>query len=131
MVIKQKICIFCDYCILGKAKRANFGIGLHATGRPFEYVHFDLWDPARTMTHGGCSYFLSIIDDYSGRVWIFVLKNKSDTFGKFKEWYTQIQTQMETNVKCLRTNNGLEFVSEKFNEFCRKLGIQRHKMMPN
>ena len=78
----------CVYCILGKAKRNSFGIGLHATHRHFEYVCSNLWGPVRTMTHGGCSYFLSIIDDYSGRVWIFVLKNKSDTFGKFKEWYT-------------------------------------------
>jgi len=83
------------------------------------------------MAHGGCSYFLSIIDDYSIRVWIFVLKSKSDTFGKFKEWYTQIQTQMETKVKCLRTNNGMEFVSKQFNEFCKKLEIQRHKTMAN
>jgi len=27
----------------------------------------------------------------------------------------------------LRTDNGLEFVSEQFNEFCRKRGIKRHR----
>ncbi|RDY04301.1 hypothetical protein CR513_12021, partial [Mucuna pruriens] len=71
-------------------------------------------------------YFLTIIDDYSKRIWIYVLKNKSDTFEKFKEWYAQIEAQMGTKLKCLRTDNGLEFVSEQFNKFCRKLGIQRH-----
>ena len=34
---------------------------------------------------------------------------------------------METKVKYLRTDNGLEFVLEKFNEFDRKLGIQCHE----
>ena len=30
-------------------------------------------------------------------------------------------------MKALRIGNGLEFVLEQFNEFCRKLGIKRHK----
>ena len=59
------------------------------------------------------------------------LKIKVTLFGKFKGWYTQIQTQMETKVKCLRTNIDLEFVSEQFNEFCNKLRIQRHKTVAN
>ncbi|MQL05556.1 transposase, partial [Escherichia coli] len=73
------------------------------------------------------SYFLTIIDDYSRKVWIFVIKNKSDTFLKFKEWHTQIGTQKESKLKFLRTDNGLEYLSEQFNKFCRDLGIQRHK----
>lgn len=117
---------FYDHCILGKAKRVSFGIGLHTTTRPFEYVHSYLWSAARTKTHAGCSYFLTIIDDYSRRVWLYVLKNKNDTFEKFKDWHTQIETQLGTKLKCLRADNGLEFVSEQFNKFCRNLGIQRH-----
>ncbi|RDY07025.1 hypothetical protein CR513_08919, partial [Mucuna pruriens] len=77
--------------------------------------------PARTMTHRGCSYFLTII--YERRVWIYVLKNKGDIFEKFKELHTQIGTKL----KCLRIDNGLEFVLEQFNNFCKKLGIRRHK----
>ena len=34
-------------------------------------------------------------------------------------------------IKVLRTDNGLEFVSEQFNEFCRKIGIKRHKTVPH
>jgi len=38
---------------------------------------------------------------------------------------------METKVKRLRTNIDLEFVSEQLNEFCRILGVQRHKIVAN
>lgn len=76
---------FCEHCILGKQHRVKFGSGMHHSSMPFEYVHLDLWGPSKTLTYGGGSYFLSIIDDYSRRVWVFVLKNKSDTFEKFKE----------------------------------------------
>ncbi|WVZ12209.1 hypothetical protein V8G54_016739 [Vigna mungo] len=118
---------FCDHCVLGKSHRIPFGKGKHSTQRPFEYVHADLWGPARTLTHGGGAYFLSIIDDFSRRVWIYVLKNKSKTFQKFKEWHTQIENQLGCRLKCLRTDNGLEFVSEEFNGFCKEKGIRRHR----
>ncbi|WVZ02051.1 hypothetical protein V8G54_022857 [Vigna mungo] len=118
---------FCDHCVLGKSHRIPFGKGKHSTERPFEYVHADLWGPARTLTHGGGAYFLSIIDDFSRRVWIYVLKNKSETFQKFKEWHTQIENQLGCRLKCLRTDNGLEFISEEFNGFCTEKGIRRHK----
>ncbi|WVZ16441.1 hypothetical protein V8G54_009423 [Vigna mungo] len=118
---------FCDHCVLGKSHRIPFGKGKHSTERPFEYVHADLWGPTRTLTHGGGAYFLSIIDDFSRRVWIYVLKNKSETFQKFKEWHTQIENQLGCRLKCLRTDNGLEFVSEEFNGFCKEKGIRRHR----
>jgi hypothetical protein len=56
---------FCDNCTLGKQHKVKFGVGVHKSSRPFEDVHSDLWDPASVKTHGGGSYFMSIIDDYS------------------------------------------------------------------
>ncbi len=68
-----------------------------------------------------------MVDDFSRRVWVHILKNKSDTFEKFKEWHTLIGNQVGTKLKILRTNNGLEFLSEQFDKFCRKQDIQRHR----
>ncbi|RDY04306.1 putative mitochondrial protein, partial [Mucuna pruriens] len=31
------------YCILGKARRVSFIIGLHSTNKPFEYAHPYIW----------------------------------------------------------------------------------------
>ena len=38
-----------------------------------------------------------------------------------------IEKQTDKEVKYLRTDNGLEFCGEVFNNFCRKSGITRHK----
>ena len=59
---------FYDNCTLGKQHKVMFGVGVHKSSRPFEYVHSDLWGPASVKTHGGGSYFMSIIDDYSRSV---------------------------------------------------------------
>ncbi|KAK1423937.1 hypothetical protein QVD17_19248 [Tagetes erecta] len=121
---------FCENCILGKHKRVKFTRSLHKSKAILDYVHSDLWGPAKNESLGGARYYLSIVDDYSRRVWIYILKSKSEAFGKFKEWKTLVETQTEKKVKKLRTDNGLEFCNDDFNKFCRKHGISRHLTVP-
>ena len=66
---------FCESCILGKHHRLKFKTGMHKTKHILEYVHSDLWGPEKTPTHGGNVYFMSIIDDHSRKVWVFLLKH--------------------------------------------------------
>lgn len=120
---------FCEQCVLGKSTRIKFKTGQHTTTRPFEYVHSDLWGgggAARTQTLCGGKYFLSIIDDFSRRVWVFILKSKDQAFSKFREWCINTETRKETKLKYLRTDNGLEFQSKEFADFCKSKGITRH-----
>ena len=63
---------------------------------------------------------LTIIDDYSRRVWPYFLKNKDDTFAAFTEWKVMIERQTEKKVKVFCTDNGGEFCSDAFNDYCRK-----------
>ena len=58
---------------------------------------------------------LTIIDDFSCKVLVFFLKQKSDEFSTLKNWKTMIEKQTRRQVKFLRTNNGLEFCSDEFN----------------
>lgn len=61
---------FCEKCILGKSTRQKFGKGKHESGGFLEYIHSDLWGPARTQSKGGARYFMTFVDDYSRFVWI-------------------------------------------------------------
>ena len=73
---------------------------------------------------------LTIIDDYSRRVWPYFLKSKDDTFAAFTEWKVMIEKQTEKKIKVLRTDNGGEFCSDVFDDYCRKEGIVRHHTIP-
>lgn len=75
-------------------------------------------------------YFLSVIDDYSINLWVFALKSKIKTFQRFKEWLSELENEIRTTLKYLRTNNGLEFVSEEFQEFYMMKGIKWHRTVP-
>ena len=70
-------------------------------------------------SYGGKSYFLFIVDDYSRKVWVYLLTNKSETFEKFKEWKNLLENLTNKRMKTLRTDNGLEFCNEKFSEYCK------------
>ena len=79
--------------------------GTHATKRILEYIHADLWGPEKTPTMGGARFFLSIVDDYSRKVWTYLLKSKYETYRKFVEWKTLVERQIEKKIKTLRTEH--------------------------
>ena len=92
-----------------------------------DYIHVDLWGPSRTPSHSGARYFLSMVDDYSRKLWIFILKTKDEVQDYFKNWKTLIENQTGKKIKRFKTDNGLEFCSDFFTNYCRKAGIARHK----
>lgn len=119
---------FCEHCVLGKSKKLSFNVGKHTTKDVLGYVHADLWEsPNVTASLSGKHYFLSIIDDKSRKVWLMFLKSKDETFDMFCEWKELVEKQVNKKVKVLRTDNGLEFCNRKYEEYCRKQGIERHR----
>ncbi|CAA7062683.1 unnamed protein product [Microthlaspi erraticum] len=126
---KRKVSVFetCEDCIYGRAKRVGFNIAQHDSKEKLEYVHSDLWGaPSVPLSLGNCQYFISFIDDYSRKVWVYFLKTKDEAFEKFVEWVSLVENQCEKKVKTLRTDNGLEFCNKMFDGFCESRGIQRH-----
>lgn len=77
---------FCEVCIMGKQHILGFTEGIHLATNFLDYIHADLWGPEKVKSHGGNSYFLSIIDDYSRKVWVYLLKTKYEALQKFKTW---------------------------------------------
>ena len=118
---------FCEKCVFGKATRQKFNPGKQETKNTLDYIHSDLWGPSQVPSHGGARYFITFINDFSRKVWVYVLKHKSEAFEKFKDWLTLIENQTERRVKRLRTDNGLEYCCNDFEQFCIKKGIARHK----
>ncbi|GJW07978.1 retrovirus-related pol polyprotein from transposon TNT 1-94 [Tanacetum coccineum] len=117
---------FCEHYVIRKQNRVSFSKAIHQTKATLDYLYVDCWGPSRVPSLGGAQYFLSIIDDFSRMTWVFMMKHKSEAFEKFKHWKILIENQIERKIKRLRTDNGLEFFSRDFNDFCRDEGIARH-----
>ena len=52
-------------------------------------------------------------------------KAKSETFDKFKEFKALIENQTDKHICILRLDNGGEYESNEFDDFCRKAGIKK------
>lgn len=120
---------FYEEIVLGKATRASFKKSVHKSKDKLEYIHSCLWGPTQHVSLDGNSYFLSLINDYSRRVCVYVLKSKDQVFKKFKEWKNLIENQCGKKVKKLRTYNGLEFCNQKFDSFYTNNEIVRHRIV--
>eukprot|EP00253_Pinus_taeda_P033931 PITA_33931 len=56
-----------------------------------------------------------------------MLKRKSDVFTVFKQFRALVENITGRTIKCLRTDNGGEFTSKEFENYCKDAGIERHK----
>jgi len=121
---------FCKYCVFGKQHRIRFKTAIHKTKEILEYVHSDVWGPAQVRSKGGAEYFVTFIDDFSRKVWVYFLKNKFEVLDKFKAWKAQVEKSTGKFVKYLRTDNGGEYTSREFASFCEKEGVTRHFTTP-
>jgi transposase InsO family protein len=78
----------------------------------------------------GYVYYVSFIDDYSRKTWIYFLKSKDEVFSKFKEFKALIENLSERKIKILRSDNGGEYTLKEFVSFCRDVGIKRELTTP-
>ena len=69
---------------------------------------------------------LTFVDDFSRKVWVYILKSKDETSAHFRQWKAMVETQIERKVKYLRSDNGTEFHSGEFEKYCRDAGIIQH-----
>jgi len=57
--------------------------------------------------------------------WIGSLKHKDEEFEKFKVFKDMVENELDLKIKCLRSDQGEEYVSDEFFEFYEHHGIKR------
>eukprot|EP01018_Ginkgo_biloba_P034677 Gb_28622 [translate_table: standard] len=113
----------CEGCIFGKQHRDSFPVSKFKARESLELVHTDLCGPMRTLSMGKARYLMTFIDDYTGKIWVYFLKEKSEAFMKFVEFRVMAERQSGYKLRMLHSDNGGEYISNEFKDFCRKVGI--------
>jgi transposase InsO family protein len=80
---------------------------------------------------GGSLYYLTFIDDYSRKTWLYLLKSKDEVFNKFQEFKAEIENLTNKKIKTLRIDNGGEYTSKEFIVFYKSIGIRRELTVPH
>ncbi|XP_015957280.3 uncharacterized protein LOC107481511 [Arachis duranensis] len=58
------------------------------------------------------------------RLWVYPIKKKSDVFAMFKGFKVKLELKSGKKIKCLRIDNGGEYIDGDFLTFCKQAGIQ-------
>lgn len=111
----------CEICIHAKHSRDLFPNSLNKTTFPFELIHCDLWGPYRTPALCGAQYFLTILDDYSRSLWLYLLPNKQQAPTRIRQFFSLVERQFDTRIKTFRSDNGSEFIC--LTDFFRDKGV--------
>jgi hypothetical protein len=109
----------CDHFIYGKQSRVRFPSGVRRENGILELVHSDVFGPITMPSLGGSLYYVSFIDDFSRKTWIYFLRKKSEVFDRFKEFKDLVENQIEKMIKVLRTHKGGELSGKEFDQFCK------------
>ncbi|KAI3509833.1 hypothetical protein L1887_25356 [Cichorium endivia] len=124
--LEVKTDVVCAGCQYGKAHQLPYKESKFRAKKPLELIHSDVFGPVKQTSVSGMRYMLTFIDDYSRYVWVFFMKEKSDTFSKFKEFKITVEGEVGMKIRCLRSDNGGEYTSEEFKQYLKECGI-RHQ----
>jgi hypothetical protein len=99
----------CRGCALGNFTKASFPSSDARSVGILDLVHMDVCWPMPRKCLSGCEYYLTFIDDYSRKTWIYFLKTKSKVFKRFREFRAFVENQSGKRIKVLRSDNEGEY----------------------
>ena len=88
----------CRSCAEGKMRSDSFPSSTSRASYPFELIHSDLKE-FPTLSYHKYKYYISFLDDHSGRAWAILLKKKSDAADAIQIWHKLMVTQYAAKVK--------------------------------
>ena len=64
-----------------------------------EIVHSGVRGLMRNVSMGGTKYFVTCFDNFSRKVWVYMMKFKGEWFESFKEFQRFVKMQSEHEIK--------------------------------
>ncbi|KAM1729772.1 hypothetical protein ACFX12_020114 [Malus domestica] len=113
----------CECCLKMKMTKSPFtGKGERAT-EILGLIHTNVCGPMSTTSRGGFSYYITFTDDHSRFGYVYLMKYKSESFEKFKEFKNEVEKQTGKQIKTLRLDRGGEYLSNEFLDYLKQCGI--------
>ena len=91
----------CEPCLMGKMTKTLFSGTMKRATDLLEIIHTDVCGPMSVDARGGYCYFLTFTDDLRRYGYIYLMKHKSETFEKFKEFQSEVENHRNKKIKFL------------------------------
>eukprot|EP00257_Ricinus_communis_P017102 XP_015575458.1 uncharacterized protein LOC107261346 [Ricinus communis] len=80
------------------------------------------------MAHGDYTYIITFTDDLSRYRYLYLMRYKSESFEKFKEFKAEVENQTCLSIKALRSDRGGEHLSRFIEDSRRKRRIELNEV---
>ena len=120
----------CKGCAQGKNVKKPFPSSDSKAKGILDIIHSDVCGPMTATSLSGYVYYVSFIDDFARKIWIYFLKGKNEVFGKFKEFKALVENLSEKKINIFRSDNGREFTNGEIKYFYIEAGIKRELSTP-
>ena len=89
----------CKGCAKGRNTKKTFPSSESKPKGILETIHSEVCGPMSSISLSGYAYYVSLIDEFSGKTWVYFMKNKDEVFSKFKEFKALIENHTERKIK--------------------------------
>ena len=76
-----------------------------------------------TQAKGGYEYFITFTNDHSRYGYVYLMKRKSKTFEKFKEFRAEVENQLGKHIKAIQSDHVGEYLLGDFKDYLTQNGI--------
>jgi transposase InsO family protein len=121
----------CRGCALGKNIKKPLPSNENRSKGILDLIHSNVCGPMPVKSLGGSFYYVTFIDDFSRKTWLYLLKTKNEVFGKFQEFKAEVENLTDKKIKTVRSDNGGEYTFKELVSFCKEVGIRRELVVPH
>ncbi|KAJ9564284.1 hypothetical protein OSB04_000250 [Centaurea solstitialis] len=119
----------CESCLSGKMTKQPFNSENERATDLLEIIHTDVCGPFSHVARGGYRYFITFTDDFSRYGYVYLMRHKSETFEKFKEYQNEVQNLLDKRIKFLRSDRGGEYLSDEFDNHLMECGLRNRTLL--
>ena len=123
----EKKCVICIQAKMTKKKPFSKS---DRNSIMLELVHSNVCELNGVLTKGGKRHLLTFIDDFSRFTYVYLMRNKDESFDMFKRYKAEIENQNDRKIKILQNDRSREFFPNDFSTFCEEHGIIHQSSTP-
>ena len=94
-------------------------------------IHSDLWGKAPIKSINWKLYYMTFTDNYSRYTNVYFLHKKDEAFDSYKAYEAWLMNQYNARIKCLRSDRGGEYLSNKFSAHLKEKGTVKKLAVHN
>ena len=76
------------------------------------------------------NYYVTFLDDFSRKCWVFLIKNKSDVPDTFIKFYNFISNTTSYKIINVKSDHGTEYINKNLTKFTDSKGINFIHLTP-